>query len=124
MAPPFQCKVAAGIGVNLVCAQACCLILSWGWFTGSRQGKARHGAWLSLLAREGASGGELMSNDATHLAAQQQATAPYPIVAQVGRHQCNPVPGFPSLPLPSSDESQTRLFLRRGTDEASISQFF
>lgn len=68
MAPPFQCKVAAGI------AESCSRVdrvshleLGPQW-----QGKAGHGPWLSLLAREGASGGELMSNDATHLAAQQR----------------------------------------------------
>lgn len=69
MTPPFQCKVAAGIG------ESCSRVnkLSHLELGAQWQGKARHGPWLSLLAREGASGGELMSNDATHLAAQQQS---------------------------------------------------
>lgn len=54
MAPPFQCKVAAGIGES--CSRVDKLshlelgVVQW-------QGKARHGPWLGLLAREGASGG-------------------------------------------------------------------
>lgn len=78
-------------------------------------GRAKQGmAWLSLLARERTSGESSMS---THLAAQQPelaqlVTAPWPIVG-IRVQPCSrlAIPAF----LLSSDESQTRLFLRRGT---------